>query len=153
MMEKPLIVRAMMSADWHSAFVQVSQAQFEESAGRLGLTASPGVWDIKTPDKIAWATVRKVCLRNAAASIDPGLAAAWWLLGADPAGPGWRTPEGYRIYSQVLVTLARAIDDDPSLLGDDKFCEAVNGWKFLAQAGSDGEQDLIVAAQQHGAFF
>ncbi|MBX9846122.1 MAG: hypothetical protein K2Z80_30395 [Xanthobacteraceae bacterium] len=152
-MEKPLIIRAMMSADWHAAFVLVSQAAFQESAGRLGLTASPDVWAIKTPDKIARDSVRKVCLQSATDAANRDLAAAWRMLGAPPYGYAWRSSQDRWVYYQVLKALAQAVDDDPALLDDDKTCEAIQGWQFLEQAGSDGEQDLIVAAQQYGAFF
>lgn len=51
----------------------------------------------------------------------------------------------------ALRAIGRAIPADPALLDDEKFCEAVEGWRFLEVAGSEGEDDLIVAAQKYGA--
>jgi hypothetical protein len=51
----------------------------------------------------------------------------------------------------VFMALADAIVANPTLLDDEAFAEAVDGWRFLERAGSDGEDDLIVAARRYGA--
>jgi hypothetical protein len=152
-MEKLLIVRVMMAGDWHAAFVMVSQAAFRDTTDRLGVPSSDAAWSVNPPDKIAWENVRQVCRLNAEASIDPDLAAAWWMLGADPAGPGWRKPESYKDWERLLAAIGKAIATHPVLLDDAVFRQAVAGWRFLERAGSDGEDNLIVCAKVHGAHF
>src|SRR6201999_2850046 len=102
-----------------------------------------------------WAQRLRLCLslacRCAEGSDDQELAGAWTMLGADPSGPGWRTSAGKETYVPVFMALADAIVADPALLDDEAFAEAVDGWRFLGRASSDGEDDLIVAARRYGA--
>ena len=152
--DRPLIPQVVLAADWHAAYTLVWQAAYAEEAARQGLSFAAREWVLKGPKRTAWPEVRKVCLMYAADAAKMGndeLACAWTMLGADPSGPGWRTPEGGRTYLPVFRGLARTILADTSLLDDDRFCEAVEGWRFLELAGSDGEDDLIVAAQRYGA--
>ena len=151
LMEKPLIARAMLAEDFPAAFRLVW-----ESAGS---PADVDLTDLKelsgrAPDRMLFGLAREICRQKAVEAVRVGkrdLAEAWRLLSAPPEGNRWRTPEGHWIFSRVLIALARAIDADPTLLDDDRFCEAVVGWKFLDRAGSDGEEDLIVCAKSHGA--
>jgi hypothetical protein len=101
-----------------------------------------------------WPERRRLCLslgHRCAEEHDDQLACAWTMLGADPSGPGWRTRAGNKTYGPVFRALASAIVADPTLLDNETFAEAVAGWRFLERAGSDGEDDLIVAAQRSGA--
>jgi hypothetical protein len=147
-MEKPLIVRAMLAKDFPAAFMMVweasgSPAEFDPSDAAK-LTG-------RAPDRMLFALPREICLGQAAAAGKSDVADAWQLLAASPEGPRWRSPAAHRTWSRVLIALGRAIGADPTLLAADSFCEAVVGWKFLEQAGSDGEEDLIACAKSHGA--
>ena len=150
-MGKPMIVRAMLAKDFPAAFMMVweasgSPAEFDPSdAAKLSGRA---------PDRMLFSIAREICRGQAAAYAEAGksdTADAWLLLAAPPEGPGWRSPAAHQTWARVLIALARVIYGDPTLLDDDRFCEAVNGWKFLEQAGSDGEEDLIACAKAHGA--
>lgn len=142
---KPLIVRVALCDDWMAAFRLVWEATF----GRIAADHAPPMEYLK------WSGRRGFCLsyaeRCADEYDDKELADAWATLGAEPAGPKWRTPEGHKIYLLVFASLAAAIVADPALLDDQAFAEAINGWLFLERAGSDGEDDLIAAARRYSA--
>ncbi|MBX9830211.1 MAG: hypothetical protein K2Y27_35100 [Xanthobacteraceae bacterium] len=126
---------------------------FKVAAVDMGLATSSV--DVVMGNLPSWTERREVCLRMSNKCLGdfgkPEFAAAWSALGADPAEPGWRKPGEGRVYEVIFVAIAKAIVADATLLDDDLFCAAVNGWKFLEQAGSDGEQDLIVSARKYGA--
>jgi hypothetical protein len=153
MTTKSLIVRVVLAADWPAAFRIVSLTASAKAAAGQGLDA--GGVALGMGDLPPWPQRRNLCLSLARRYADePGddeLAAAWFTLGADPGGAGWRTAEGHKNYTPVLVALARAILANPALLDDEAFAAAVDGWRFLERAGSDGEDDLIVAARLYGA--
>lgn len=154
-MSKPLIVQVVLAADWHEALSVVSRTATERAMARHGYAFDPTSWKMTKPDGIVWANARGGCRLCAVAAAEDGdeeLAAAYWALAADPAGPGFRKPEGWKTYTPVMRALGRAIVADPSLLDDQKFCEAVEGWRFLETAGSDGFDDLIAYAQDYGRF-
>ena len=73
------------------------------------------------------------------------------MLGADPSGPACRTSDGDKTYGPIFRALADAILACPALLNDALFAEAVEGWHVLQHAGSDGEDDLIIATRRYGA--
>jgi hypothetical protein len=139
-----LVHRVIMAPDWVTAF-------------RTVLAAMPAAHDADAVlGKLqAWEDRRRACLQMTALCRDdlksPSRTAAWAILGADPAGPGWRKREGYQNYSQVLKGIADVIAAQPTLLEDEQFRDAVGGWRFLERAGSDGEEDLIVSARKYGA--
>jgi hypothetical protein len=132
------------AADWMEAFRLVWEATFR----RIAVGVAPPM------EHLSWANRRSLCLWYAARCIDENgdqeLAAAWFTLGAYPRGFEWRTAEGHKNYTPVLVALARAIVTDPTLLDDESFANIVEGLRFLERAGSDGEDDLIRAARVHG---
>jgi hypothetical protein len=149
----PLIVRMVLAEDWSEAFRIVWSASFEKAAADQGLDAGGVALDMG--DLPPWPQRRRLCLSLASRCAedyeDEELARAWTMLGADPRGPEWRTPAGDKTYAPVFRALADAIVSDPALLDDAAFAEAVDGWHFLERAGSDGEDDLIVAARRYGA--
>lgn len=150
----PLIVRVVMAADWHDALTLVSQAAHARSAARHGFPVDNEPWTIKRADVVDWKNSRAgalLCASAAAEDGDEDLAAAYFALGADPSGVGWRTLAGSKTYVPVMRALGKAIVADVSLLADEKFAEAAEGWRFLEIAGSNGEDDLIVAAKTYGA--
>jgi hypothetical protein len=142
-----------LAEDWPAAFRIVWSAAFEKAAADEG-TDVGGV-AIDMDNLPPWPERRRLCLslgrRCAEDYDDQELAGAWTMLGADPSGPGWRTSVGKETYQPVFMALATAIVADPALLDDETFAEAVDGWRFLERAGSDGEDDLIVAARRYGA--
>jgi hypothetical protein len=153
MTAKPLIVRMALAEDWQAAFRIVWDVSFERAAADMGIPA--GGISIGMENLPPWPQRRRLCLSHAhrCAEVfdDEELAGAWTMLGADPSGPGWRTSAGKETYVPVFMALADAIVADPALLDDETFAEAVDGWRFLERAGSDGEDDLIVAARRYGA--
>jgi hypothetical protein len=153
MTTQPLIVRMAVAEDWPAAFRIVWAASFAKAAADMGIPA--GGVSIGMGDLPPWPQRRRLCLslarRCAEDYDDQELACAWTMLGADPSGPGWRTSAGNKTYVPVFMALADAIVADPALLDDAAFAEAVDGWRFLERAGSDGEDDLIVAARRYGA--
>jgi hypothetical protein len=142
-----------LAEDWRAAFRIVWDVSFERATPGMGIPA--GSISIGMENLPPWPQRRRLCLshghRCAEVFDDEELACAWTMLGADPSGPGWRTSAGNRTYGPVFRALARAILADPTLLDDETFAEAVDGWRFLERAGSDGEDDLIVAARRYGA--
>lgn len=154
MSDHPLIVRVVMAADWHEALSVTSKTAVERATARHGYAFEPTEWKLTKPDRIDWKNARAGALLCASAAAEDGdeeLAAAYFALGADPSGVGWRTLAGSRTYVPVMRELGRAIVADPALLDDERFCETAEGWRFLEIAGSDGHDDLIVAAKMYGA--
>jgi hypothetical protein len=149
----PLIARLALAKDWTEAFRILWPASFAKAATNPGLAAGDSAID--TDDLVAWPQRRHLCLslarRCAEEDGDDELACAWTMLGAAPRRPGWRTGNGDKTYMPVLQSLAGAILADAALLDDAAFVDAVDGWRCLERAGSDGEDDLIVAAQRYGA--
>lgn len=154
MSDHPLIVRVVMASDWFEALSLTTKVAVERATARHGYAFEPTKWQMTKRHRIEWANARAGALLCASAAAEDGdeeLAAAYFALGADPSGVGRRTLAGSRTYVPVLRALGQAIVDDPTLLDDEKFCEAAEGWRFLEIAGSAGEDDLIVAAKDYGA--
>jgi hypothetical protein len=143
-MTNALIVRAMMAADWYAAYQVVWAATY---AGVPSTMAKP-------VNRSDWGLARLACLLRAEEARKAGDAdgeGAWSLLGADPRGMQSRSLAGGRTYVPALREIGRAIVDDPTLLDDLAFCQAVEGWRFLEVAGASGDDDLIEAAHSYGS--
>jgi hypothetical protein len=139
------LLRDMLIApDWESAY-RLAAATLPSARDGVAVSDPPASWEIRRP----YCLQMSAFVRNELKS--SSTAAAWAILGADPAGPGWRKREGYENYGQVLRGIADAIVAEPSLTDDEAFREAVDGWRFLEHAGSDGDEDLIVSARRYGA--
>lgn len=157
MPEKPLIVRVLMARDWYEAYRLVLDEAYAKEAIRRSVAFDHSPMWIERPgdDRSAWSRARLTCLLQADEAEKAGdaeLAGAWSLLGADPRGPQRRSLSGGRTYVPALREIGRVIVADPALLDEEKFCQAVEGWRFVEAAGSSGEDDLIDAAQDYGAF-
>ena len=134
----------LLAPDWEAAY-QLAAATLPGARAGIAAPEPPASWEIRRPYCLQMSAFVRNELRS------HSRAAAWAILGADPAGPEWRKREGYENYGQVLRGIADAIVTEPSLLDDEAFREAVDGWRFLEHAGSDGDEDLIVSARKYGA--
>lgn len=134
-MNQPLIVRVVTATDWTAAY----RLLWRETFGRAGAGHEIPMRHVR------WPARRSLCLVLANDAIeewgDQELADAWAILGADPTPPA----------SRAFKHIADAVADDPSLLDDDAFAEALAGWRFIALVSSGGEQDLIATARKIGA--
>ena len=149
----PLIVRMALAEDWPAAFRIVWAASFAKAAANDGPDA--GGVAIDMDNLPPWPQRRRLCLslarRCAEGSDDQELAGAWTMLGADPSGPECRTRDGDKTFGPIFRALADAILAAPALLSDELFAQAVEGWHVLQHAGSEGEDDLIIATRRYGA--
>jgi hypothetical protein len=149
----PLVVRMARAEDWPAAFRIVWDVSFERAAAGMGIPA--GGIAIGMENLPPWPQRRRLCLSHArrCAEVfdDDELAGAWTMLGADPSGPGCRTRDGDKTFGPIFRALADAILAGPALLSDALFAQAVEGWHALQHAGSDGEDDLILATRRYGA--
>lgn len=139
-----LIRDMLMASDWEAAY-RLAAATLPGARDGAALSEPPASWELRRPYCLQMSAFVRNELRS------HSRAAAWAILGADPAGPGWRKREGYENYGLVLKGIADAIVAQPPLLEDERFRDAVQGWRFLERAGSDGEDDLIVSARKYGA--
>lgn len=139
-----LIRDMLMASGWEAAY-RLAAATLPRARDGAALPEPPAPWELRRPYCLQMSAFVRNELRS------HSRAAAWAILGADPAGPAWRNREGCENYGQALRGIADAVVNKPSLIDDEGFRDAVNGWRFLERAGSDGEQDLIVSARKYGA--
>ena len=144
MSDRPLIVRVVIAGDWMEAF----RLAWTTTFGLIAADHAPPMQYLK------WPARRGLCLACAKRCAEDcgnnDLVGAWSALGAEPAGLGRRSLARDKAYAEVFAALARAVVADPALLDGEAFSVAVHGWRFLERAGSDGEDDLIVAARLYG---
>jgi hypothetical protein len=154
-MEKPIIVRVLMSADWNDAFRLVWADSFKAAALDFGIVV-PQV-EVVMSGLPSWPERRRACLhlgRRCAEDYDlPELACAWTALAIDPAWPqDDESPERAKMFIPVNFALGDAIADDPTLLDDPDFARTVMGWRFVEALGVGGpEQDPILLGRYAGS--
>lgn len=144
MSEKPLIVGVVTAGDWMEAF----RLAWTTTFGQIAADHAPPMQYLK------WSARRGLCLAYAARCAEDSenndLIGAWSALGAEPAGLGQRSLDGDKAYTDLFAALACSIATDPALLDEEAFALAVHGWHCLERAGTDGEDDLIIAARLYG---
>lgn len=155
-MEKPVIVRVLMSRDWSDAFRVVWAESFKAAMSDMG-TVAPKV-EIVMSDLPSWPERRSACLRQGRRCAEdydlPELACAWTALAIDP---GWRqddepAPERAKMFVPVNFALGDAIAENPALLDDLDFARTVVGWRFMEACGVGGpEQDPVLTGRAVGA--
>ena len=144
----PRIICAVLSPDWVSAYRQAVGAAIEADVGELVQHGETAI------QNLAWPERRAACLRVAdecaTLSADRGLTGTWAMLGADPSG--FRKTASAKNYWRIWRGLATAIHSAPELADYDPLCLAIEAWRFIERAGSDGDDDLISAAHRFGAY-
>lgn len=155
-MDKPLIVRVLMSRDWNEAFRLVWSESFKAAAADMELSA-PSV-DVAMGNLPSWPERRAVCLRMGRRCAEdhdlPELACAWTSLAVDPAWPkeDETALERSKMFLPTNFALGDAIAENPALLDDLDFAQTVTGWRFMEAFGVGGpEQDPIMVGRSVGA--
>lgn len=155
-MEKPVIVRVLMSRDWSDAFRLVWAQTFKAAAFDMGMIA-PKV-EIVMSDLPSWPERRSACLRQGRRCVEDydlaELACAWTALAIDPSSPqdDETAPERAKMFVPVNFALGDAIAEKPALLDDLDFARTVTGWRLMEAFGVGGpEQDPVVTGRAVGA--
>jgi hypothetical protein len=156
LMEKPVIVRVLMSRDWSDAFRLVWAQTFKAAAFDMGMIA-PKV-EIVMSDLPSWPERRSACLRQGRRCVEDydlaELACAWTALAIDPSSPqdDETAPERAKMFVPVNFALGDAIAEKPALLDDLDFARTVTGWRLMEAFGVGGpEQDPVVTGRAVGA--
>lgn len=148
-MKKPIIVRVLLSRDWHAAFQLVWIETFKAAAALMG-EPEPKI-DLVMSTLLTWSARRSACLRMGIKCAEefglPELACAWTACGIESTWPkdDEPVPERGRAFVPVFFALGDAITEDPALLDDLDFSRTVLGWRFMCDFGVSGEDPILDA--------